>query len=130
MWAADQLCLLGMIAQQRGELRRATEHLTEGIVWAQRLDSRRTITVALAGFGGVALAAGELVRAARLFGAVEGLQERSGGFDSAERHVHRLNVASLCERLDPETLAARWAEGRALDWEGAVELALSNTSVS
>jgi predicted ATPase/class 3 adenylate cyclase len=124
MWAADQLCLLGLIAQQRGELRRAAEHLTEGLDWAQRLDSKRTITVALAGFGGIALTEGDLVRAARLFGAVEGLQERSGGFDSAERHIHRLNVAALRERLESEILEASWAQGRALDWEAAVELAL------
>lgn len=129
MWAADQLCLLGMIAQQRGELRRAIEHLTEGLAWAQRLDAKRTITVALAGFGGVALAAGELVRAARLFGAVEGLQERSGGFESAERHVHRLNVAALRKRLDSETLEASWTEGRAMDWDEVVELALRDTPV-
>jgi len=116
---------LGFAAQQRGNLVLAASHLRESLNLAQQRDTRRTAVAALAGFGGVALAAGNLDRAARLFGAVEALHERTTGFDPEQRILHQRNIAALRERLDPATLEARWAEGRALDGEQAVEEALA-----
>ncbi|HEX9372562.1 MAG TPA: NB-ARC domain-containing protein, partial [Roseiflexaceae bacterium] len=113
---ADMLHKLGFAAQQRGNLVLAASHLRESLNLAQQRDTRRTAVAALAGFGGVALAAGNLDRAARLFGAVEALHERTTGFDPEQRILHQRNIAALRERLDPATLEARWAEGRALDW--------------
>jgi hypothetical protein len=59
-----------------------------------------------------------------LFGATEALQEQTSGYDPDEYIVHQRNIAALRQQVAPETLAARWAEGRMLDWEQAVELAL------
>jgi hypothetical protein len=73
----------------------------------------------------MALSAGNLEHTARLFGAVEALQEGITGFDPEQRILHHRNIAILRERLDPATLGTCWAEGRALEWEQAVEEALA-----
>ena len=122
---ADMLYKLGFAAQQRGDLLLAASHLRESLNLAQQRDARRTKVAAIAGCGAVALSAGNLDHTARLFGVVEALQERTTGLDPEQRILHLRNVATLRERLDPATLAARWAEGRALDWEQAVDEALA-----
>jgi hypothetical protein len=72
----------------------------------------------------VALSNGALDRAARLCGAVEALLEVTRELDPDEHLLHERMIAALRERLDPATLEARWAEGRALSWEQAVAEAL------
>ena len=62
--------------------------------------------------------------AARLFGAAEVLSEMTSDLDPDERYVTDRSIATLRERLDPAPLEVRWAEGRALDWQQAVEEAL------
>ena len=59
-----------------------------------------------------------------MFGAAEALSEMTSGLDPDEQQAATRNIALLRERLDPATLEARWAEGRALDWEQAVEEAV------
>ena len=49
----------------------------------------------------------------------------TSGMDPEERYDDSRNIAALREQLDPATLEARWAEGRALDWEQAVDEALA-----
>ena len=64
-------------------------------------------------------------RAARLFGAAEGLLEATGGglaaADEAERDRY---VALTREQLDESAFGAAWAEGRAMTMEQAVAYAL------
>jgi hypothetical protein len=59
-----------------------------------------------------------------LCGAAEALLEITRGLDPDEHMLHEQTLHTLRARLDPGTLAARWAEGRALNWEQAVEEAL------
>jgi tetratricopeptide (TPR) repeat protein len=125
IYVVEMLYKLGFAAQQQGELARATAHLRESLELAQELDYRRAIVCALAGFAGVALIGGDLERAARLCGAVEALQQQAAEFDVAERFVHQRNLAALRAQLDPATLQACWAAGRALDWQQAITEALA-----
>jgi tetratricopeptide (TPR) repeat protein len=123
--AADILHKLGFAAQQRGDLVLAASHLRESLNLAQQRDARHTAVAAIAGCGAVALSAGNLEHTARLFGVVEALHERTTGFDPEQRILHQRNIAALRERLDPAILEARWADGRALEWEQAVDEALA-----
>jgi hypothetical protein len=116
---------LGFVAQRAGDTARATTYLRESIELSQALGYRHMIAYAIDGFAGVALTTGDLERSARLYGAAEALQERTIGMDVDQQIIHGRNVAALRERLDAQTLAARWAEGPALDWEQAVALALA-----
>ena len=52
-------------------------------------------------------------RAARLFGAAEALQERTGGTmpNAASRALYERQVAALRAQLDPDTLAEALATG-------------------
>lgn len=75
--------------------------------------------------GAVALSSGALDRAARLCGAAEALLEITRGLDPDEQLLHERAIAALHTQLDPVTLAARWAEGRALGWQQAIEYALN-----
>jgi predicted ATPase len=116
---------LGFAAQAQGDLRRAVAHFRESIELARSRRYRRALAANLFGLAGVALDQSELGQAARLFGAAEALSEMTNGVDSDERYLSARYIDTLREHLDPATLAARWAEGRALDWEQAVEEALA-----
>jgi hypothetical protein len=72
------------------------------------------------------VAAGRHERAARLFGAAEGLHERTGSAiqNPTWRILYEGWLAALSARLDPAMLAAAWATGRALPPEQALAEAL------
>jgi predicted ATPase len=85
----------------------------------------------LAGIAGVATAIGEERQAARLLGAEEVLFNRfAAPVDAADRMDYDYIVQTLSTRLDAETLAAAWAEGRTLSQEQAVALALEITEAA
>jgi hypothetical protein len=121
---ADCLHKLGFAAQQQGNTSLATQHLRESLTLGWELENRDTITAALAGCAGVALTDGMLERAARLCGQVEALQKLTRGFDPEQHIIHQRNLSLLRERLDPATLQAHWAEGRAISLEQAISEAL------
>jgi hypothetical protein len=73
----------------------------------------------------LATASGANARAARLLGAAEVLRETlSNTMMPAEREERDLNVAALKEKMDGDALQEAWQDGRALDMETAVALAL------
>jgi tetratricopeptide (TPR) repeat protein len=123
--AIDTLQKLGLAAQAQGALDHAIAHFRESMELARARRYRRMVALCLFGFAGIALKQGELEPAARLFGAAEALREMTSGMDADQHYVTDREIARLRERLDPTTLEARWAEGRALDWEQAVEEALA-----
>jgi hypothetical protein len=116
---------LRFAAQAQGDTRRTAENFRESIDLARANRSRRAIAANLYGLGSVVLGGKNLPQAARLFGAAEALVEMSGGLFPDEHTLVKRFIASLRERLDPAMLEARWAEGRALDWEQAVDEALA-----
>jgi predicted ATPase/transcriptional regulator with XRE-family HTH domain len=120
----DGLRKLGFAAQAQGDTRRAANLFRESLELAHARRLRRAIAANLYGLGSVALALDNLNQAARLFGAAEALVEMTGGMFADEKTLVKRFIASLKERLDPETLEVSWTEGRALDWEQAVEEAL------
>jgi predicted ATPase/class 3 adenylate cyclase len=125
MPVTDILHNLGFAAQTQGNLSNAVSYFRESIELARPRRYRRAIAANLYGLAGVAIERGELERAAQLFGTAEILSEMTSGQDIQERYVTNRNIALLREQLDPATLEAHWAEGRALDWEQAVEEALA-----
>jgi hypothetical protein len=73
---------------------------------------------------------GQPVRAARLFGAAEGLRARIGAIGQPiERAVYADSVASVRTQLNQKTFAAAWAEGRAMTLEQAIAYALEGSDV-
>jgi tetratricopeptide (TPR) repeat protein len=121
----DFLHKLGFTAQIQGNLPGAIAYFRESIDLARLRRYRRAIAINLFGFASVALERDQLEHAARLFGAGEALSEMTSGMDPEEHYMAGRNVAALRDQLDPATLEARWAEGRALDWEQAVDEALA-----
>jgi tetratricopeptide (TPR) repeat protein len=120
----DFLHKLGFTAQVQGDLLGAIAYFRESIALARPRRYRRAIAANLFGLASVALERDELEQAARLFGAGEALSEMTSGMDPEEHYVTGRNISTLRARLDSSTLEAHWAEGRALDWEQAVEEAL------
>jgi hypothetical protein len=75
----------------------------------------------------VAQAARQPARAARLFGAAEGLRVASGTARYApERGAYDRDVAATRAQLDERSFAAAWAAGRAMTLEQVVADALED----
>ncbi len=107
----------------------------ESLTLHHRLGNKAGIAESLAGLAGVLTHArgpgetteegGEVLQAARLFGASDALRESiNAPMWPAERADYERNVAAARARLDDATWAAAWAEGRALPLEEAVAYAL------
>jgi predicted ATPase len=120
----DALVKLGHATRQQGQLDEAASSFAEGLELARHAGYRHGVTGALAGMAALALNRGALDRAARLCAAAEALLEITRGLDPDEHVLYERTIAALRADLDPPTLAACWAEGRALDWEQAVTYAL------
>jgi hypothetical protein len=121
---ADTLMKLGCAAHQQGQLAQATTSFAEGLELARQIGYKSRVAAGVAGMAGVALSSGAPERAARLCGAAEALLEITRGLDPDEHLLYEQTISALRAQLDPATLAARWAEGRALDWQQAIDDAL------
>ncbi len=122
MWgiAAVQLAL-GYLAQAQGDAPQAEAYFAESLARYRELGHREGVSVCLAGSAGVAGSLGQTVRAARLFGAAEGLRAVIGAIGQPiERAAYDASVASVRVQLDSETFAAAWAAGRAMTLEQAI----------
>jgi hypothetical protein len=110
---------LGYVALHRGDTRQAVARFEDGVALGQEI-GHPSLIAAYLGLAG-AIASGEarqLERAARLFGAVEGLLETA---DEGLRVVDRAEcdrcVAAVRAQLDAAAFDAAWAEG----WRLAVD---------
>jgi tetratricopeptide (TPR) repeat protein len=120
----DVLNKLGYTALAQGDIFNAVASFRKSIALGRSHRYRRAIATSLFGLAAVTLDTGNLAQAAHLFGAAEALSEMTIGVGVDERSVVQRHIALLQEQLDPATLAAYWAEGRALDWEHVVALSL------
>lgn len=81
--------------------------------------------------GMIATTRGEVPRALRLLGAAEALRETTtSAMSDQEREEYGRTVDVLRPRLDEESFAAAWREGRAMALEQAIVYALENAPVA
>ena len=125
---AVSLTNLGSLAQRRGDHRQAETLYRESLALLVELGDRRRTAACLEGLAAAASTRGEANRAARLFGAADGLRERAGvTLPPPHRVAHQPHVEAARARLDPDTFQAAWAAGRAMPLDEAVGFALETT---
>jgi tetratricopeptide (TPR) repeat protein len=117
---------LGRAYVETGRLGAAQESYAEALPIFHQLGYVRGMAHALRGFAAIALARGDANRAARLLGGTGTLLER------AEDRVPRSDEAAVAdlqsaieERLPRSQFTAGWSEGRKLDADRLVALALA-----
>ncbi len=88
--------------------------------------SRAGIAANLSGFGGLALAQGQPVRAVRLFAAVQAiLHSLVWRLPPADDEVYEQNLATVRAQLSEADFKSAWNGGSALSMEQAIVYALS-----
>jgi predicted ATPase/DNA-binding SARP family transcriptional activator/DNA-binding CsgD family transcriptional regulator len=123
-------CLLnlGLLALIQGDYEGALPLLRETLRLGWNSDYTETIQYSLHGLACVAASREQPVRAARLWGTVEGMQEAYGVHITAITHAvtnYEGRLAAARSQLDEEVWSAAWAQGKAMPLEQAVEYALS-----
>jgi non-specific serine/threonine protein kinase len=114
-----------MTAHGQGEYGAAQVLLQEGLAILQELGSKHEIAESLEGLAVIAIAQAHPERAARLFGAAEGVCEAIGAPQPpVSRSERNRSVAAARAALDAAAFAVAWAEGRALSLEQAISFAL------
>jgi predicted ATPase len=126
---AGTLVNLGYVAMRQREDQRARTLFTEGLTTHRRLKSRRGMGIGLAGMAGLAVAAGDPIRAAQWLGAVAAwLEAAETQFWSADRTEYERDLATVRAALGATEFATAWAEGQMLSLEQAVADALGEKS--
>ncbi len=119
----------GYVALHRGDYAQALALFEEALAMQVETGNQAGITECLAGIAGVLTARGEGERGARLFGAAEALRARlAAAIWPANRIEYDRSLALLRTSLDEATLAAAWAEGRAMSMERAIAEARDKTA--
>ena len=123
-WALHNL---GYVARAQGDYAQASAYFKDSLAMWQTVGNPFGILQVLAGFAAVALSTGRVTHAARLFGATDALLGALGAklypMDLAE---YERNLAALRAQLDADAFAAVWEEGRALNLDQAITLALAD----
>lgn len=124
MCAASAVNALARRARDRGETRRATGLYRESLVYSRDLWSRLGIAQGLEGLA-AAFASRQPEYAARLLGAAEATREGVGAaMPPAVKEDRERTTGMIRGRLDEASVAAAWAEGRALPLDEAIAYAL------
>ena len=124
----NALCDLGVLALYRRRYDVAVSLFAQSLESAWRTGFSINIAYSLRGLGGVAAVKGHIETAARLLGAAEGVQERTG--DQTQPYADRAfeeAAAPVRKCLSEPAVAAAWAAGRALTEDEAVSLVLGTT---
>jgi ATP/maltotriose-dependent transcriptional regulator MalT len=122
------LAQLGVIALMRGAYEGALPPLRESLRLAWESDYKVLIQFCFYLLAGVAASQEQPIRAARLWGAVEGMEEAYAVHvtpltPSVTDYEGRLSIA--LSQLGEEAWLGAWAEGKAMSVEAAIEYALS-----
>ncbi len=118
---------LALRAVVEGDYDGASLLIWENLRIARESDYKLGIQYSLLGLGLVAAAREEPTRAARLWGAVEAMEEAFGITITplARSHTdYEVHLAASRSQLDEAAWGAAWAEGRAMTLEQAVDYAL------
>jgi len=119
---------IGIATWVQGDYERALSMLREGLRLGWEADYKVMIQVSLFGLAGVATRLEQPVRAARLWGAVENMQEdyslhiapMAHSLTDYEGHL----MLARSQLGDEEAFAAAWAEGKAMSLEQAIDYGL------
>jgi predicted ATPase/DNA-binding SARP family transcriptional activator len=115
---------------ESGETDAARERLIQSFELARRLGELNGIAYCLDTFAGLATAEGDPERAARLFGAADGVRASIGALRPPDQQpLYERWVASTLTQLETGTYASCYESGRALGLDEASELALAPPSV-
>ncbi len=116
---------LGRASLVEGRPDEALAPLEESLEIAGELGYRELIAYCLGGFAEIAAAGGDHERAARLLGAAEALYDELGiSLGPEEQEGHERTAALLEGELGPDLLGRLRAEGRTLELEPAIAMAL------
>ena len=122
---AFSLFHLARIARLQGDFLSAWSRNAAALQLFQQTGDRRGIGYSLAGFAVLAVAQGEVERAARLCGVVASLQEVLGSLLEAPLQIeYDQQIASVESILGEELFQTLWKEGRAMNIDQAIEYAL------
>ena len=118
---------IGLMMLAQDDYERSAALLGESLRLARGLDHKLYIQYSIIGLAGVAASQGLPVRAARLWGAAEGMRDTYG--TQLARAVRALidyegRLAVARSRLDDAAWSAAWEEGRGMNSEQAIEYAL------
>ena len=115
---------LGLALFRQGRLDESTRAFADGLDAGVEAASREVVFYGLEGFANLAAAAGDDLRAARLWAASEQLRERLGArLARAEQELHEETVPAARARAGEAAFERAWTEGRLLTEGQAVELA-------
>lgn len=118
---------MGQVALAQGNSSWALALFSQSLSLAKELGSKWDLGWCLEGLAGVAALTGQYERAARLFGAVEAMFESIGfRVRPDDRADHDRKVAAVHARLDEETFAKAWEEGRTMTLEQASAYAMQS----
>jgi len=124
---AHSAYILGFARLFHGEADEAARLFRGSLTVSHQLNDKWFISGCLTGLAGVASALREPVRAARLWGVSNNLDETVGAVNPPYwgRFIVGPILASIRSQLDEAAFAAAYAEGRALTMEQAIEYALA-----
>jgi tetratricopeptide (TPR) repeat protein len=121
----DSLHSLGRAALDMGDLEVARSCFIESLDVLAPLGYRTLVAIMLDSLAAVAIKRGRPLRAIRLGGASEALKEAAGGRAPAEFMDLPDPRGVVSSMLTAEQIEAAWAEGKAMSFDEAVELARS-----
>jgi hypothetical protein len=116
---------LAYLALRRGDCGRAAALTHQSLRLNRAIGDRRAIAACLTALASVAQVSGQLARAARLLGAAEAiLSDMAALLLPADAAESAHTIQALRGQLGDASLAAAWAEGRALSQDQAIDYAL------
>lgn len=125
----SELIVLGRLAQEERDYKRAAEHAREALPIAREHRDRQGTAFCLQGLAAASQGLGELGRAAQLYGAAERLLEEIGQQIFPHMQAgYEQSVRALRDALGAETFEKEWVEGRSMSLDAALELASASSS--
>ena len=118
---------LGLLELDQGDLDRATALLEESLTVFRGLGEKYYLLEVMTFLAGAAQVRGKAVRAARLFGAAQGLCQ-STGLDGLERRFFERFLVAARSQLEEGAWEEALKEGQGMSLEEAVDYALENDS--
>jgi non-specific serine/threonine protein kinase len=120
-----ELAKLGALKRDEGDYGQAKRRYRESLRVRRALVDKPGVAESFEGLAEVAVAQGQPVRAARLFGTAHGLRESiSTPMDVSGRTAYVRAIADVRTALGEDMFTAAWAMGQAMGLEEAIALAL------
>lgn len=126
-----QILNLGFIAYRRGQFEHALNLLQQSTALALEIEHKSFIACSLSALAGPIGALGQSQRAVQLIGAGEAMNEFLGiGHQPTDAQELERIEAAIRQQMDEEAFQAAWAEGRALNYQEVIALALEESNSS